>query len=668
MADTTTVAKSFVKQEIGSHPDTWGGVLNDNFDLIDRSVGGTVAFAVGGNFTLSTAQAQNLVYEISGALGADATITFPVFRGMAFVRNLTSGGFQLICQMNTGGRSIPVGPGVDRLIVGDGVDFFSNVLAVAKTGDTMSGPLSIITASGTTGLYVSANATVGGLLSANTIAASGGYYANGSLVLAANTPNGGYNILYDNSGAASIYMGGPATDASNIYRQTQHAFQSRTGVSFAEFNASGVGLHGSTIVYDTMTINGGGLALNVPAASASIGGNLTVYQQANINVLNVTAQGNSAQFAGNINVSQTTACYGTGTAVYVPNGNIFTNGVLFVDGTGVIYKNVGPQGFNFRWDGTYAYVRIDNAVEYPIASAGSLGNYLPLSGGTITGNLTVNNAITAGGAGYFGGDVTIHGGGNAALNIDNGGLAVAGDLTVGATGYFGGDVTIHGGGNAALNIDNGGLVVAGNGVFGQALTVNSGGAHITGGVFCDGAVINGGLTVNNPFISCQNIDASNDVAAHGVFRRESVALGGPRGARIECWAGDWDSMSFGVSGGYFQVTPDYSNGFTLQPVGSFSDARLKENIRDTEIDALGALCDLTLRTFEWNEKATELMPWRSGTVPCGLVAQELQATIPYAVSELPSSDMLHVHNDYLVPYLIRAIQQLTERVEELEAA
>jgi hypothetical protein len=62
------------------------------------------------------------------------------------------------------------------------------------------------------------------------------------------------------------------------------------------------------------------------------------------------------------------------------------------------------------------------------------------------------------------------------------------------------------------------------------------------------------------------------------------------------------------------------------------------------------------------------MPWRSGTVPCGLVAQELQATIPYAVSELPSSDMLHVHNDYLVPYLIRAIQQLTERVEELEAA
>lgn len=38
MADTFTTNYSFRKVEVGTAKDTWGGLLNDNFDLIDSSL------------------------------------------------------------------------------------------------------------------------------------------------------------------------------------------------------------------------------------------------------------------------------------------------------------------------------------------------------------------------------------------------------------------------------------------------------------------------------------------------------------------------------------------------------------------------------------------------------------------------------------------------------
>jgi hypothetical protein len=144
--------------------------------------------------------------------------------------------------------------------------------------------------------------------------------------------------------------------------------------------------------------------------------------------------------------------------------------------------------------------------------------------------------------------------------------------------------------------------------------------------------------------------------------------GGNGGAQIRCWAGDWGAMSYAMSGGYFEVSPDQgASGYVLQPVTAWSDARLKTGIRDSEVDALAVLGAIPIRAFEWTERGQRFMPG-AGPVSCGLVAQEIKELIPNAVAAvgLLGGGMLRIVSDHLDAYYIRAFQQLAARVEELE--
>jgi hypothetical protein len=48
------------------------------------------------------------------------------------------------------------------------------------------------------------------------------------------------------------------------------------------------------------------------------------------------------------------------------------------------------------------------------------------------------------------------------------------------------------------------------------------------------------------------------------------------------------------------------------------------------------------------------------------VAQELEEVFPDAVTEFGDDDLLAVSRERLVPLLIKAVQELSEKVEELE--
>jgi hypothetical protein len=161
-----------------------------------------------------------------------------------------------------------------------------------------------------------------------------------------------------------------------------------------------------------------------------------------------------------------------------------------------------------------------------------------------------------------------------------------------------------------------------------------------------------------------NFDAPNDVVAGGTFRQSDIVVGGTRGARIECFAGDWGSMQFGMTTGHLSVSPDGgASGFIFNSDSSYSDARLKENVRDTDVDALEMLRQTPVRAFEWNAKGRELMPW-ARSVECGLVAQELEETIPVATGTAPFADEpMYINDQNLTPYLIRAIQQIADRLD-----
>ena len=91
-----------------------------------------------------------------------------------------------------------------------------------------------------------------------------------------------------------------------------------------------------------------------------------------------------------------------------------------------------------------------------------------------------------------------------------------------------------------------------------------------------------------------------------------------------------------------------------------SDRRLKENITDTAVKALDKINRLRMVAFDFIEskKHEEI----------GLIAQEAETIVPRIVSRNPENPDGYLHIDYtsLVPYLIKAIQELNQKIEKME--
>ena len=91
-----------------------------------------------------------------------------------------------------------------------------------------------------------------------------------------------------------------------------------------------------------------------------------------------------------------------------------------------------------------------------------------------------------------------------------------------------------------------------------------------------------------------------------------------------------------------------------------SDRRLKENITDTAVKALDKINRLNMVAFDFIEskKHEEI----------GLIAQEVETIVPRVVSRDPENPDGYLHIDYtaFVPYLIKAIQELNQKIEKME--
>ena len=96
------------------------------------------------------------------------------------------------------------------------------------------------------------------------------------------------------------------------------------------------------------------------------------------------------------------------------------------------------------------------------------------------------------------------------------------------------------------------------------------------------------------------------------------------------------------------------------------DVRLKKNIVDTNMKGLETLAALKVRDFQLK---------KSNTAKTGFIAQELETVYPAAVSKYgddvmdPNGGpmMWGVSKEGLVPVLVKALQELSAKVEELEA-
>ena len=89
-----------------------------------------------------------------------------------------------------------------------------------------------------------------------------------------------------------------------------------------------------------------------------------------------------------------------------------------------------------------------------------------------------------------------------------------------------------------------------------------------------------------------------------------------------------------------------------------SDQRLKDNIQDAP-SASTVIDNIKVRQFDWNVDGTH--------ENYGMIAQELSTVVPEAVSSgKKSTDMMGVDYSKLVPLLVKEIQELRQRVAQLE--
>jgi hypothetical protein len=130
----------------------------------------------------------------------------------------------------------------------------------------------------------------------------------------------------------------------------------------------------------------------------------------------------------------------------------------------------------------------------------------------------------------------------------------------------------------------------------------------------------------------------------------------------------WGRMAFLWNGGPVTV---YANGTNIGAIQMVSDVERKENVTPSTADGLAIVRSLELIEFDYPNLSEQPGPARHFTI--GFSAQQIGDVFPEAVTDPPDTDpelgLQHALNLELTPIIaatVRAIQQLTARVEALE--
>lgn len=101
-----------------------------------------------------------------------------------------------------------------------------------------------------------------------------------------------------------------------------------------------------------------------------------------------------------------------------------------------------------------------------------------------------------------------------------------------------------------------------------------------------------------------------------------------------------------------------------------SDARMKESITDSPVDALSVIRSIKHRTFRWKDVVDGFGETHEGClVDCGYIAQELEEInkgFASTVGEGTEGERKQISEQRLIPYITKAIQELDERISAIE--
>ena len=162
MTSSYTPNKNFDKPAIGDDIGTWGNNVNADWNIADKALGGSVSYSlVSSNQNVSQVDAQNQQIVLTGTLGANIQLIFPSSVGGAWIIfNGTSGSYTVTAITASAGTSVNLPQGYATFVYSDGTNIrLATGDFVLKTGDTMTGPLTVTTANITGNAFYGASQT-----------------------------------------------------------------------------------------------------------------------------------------------------------------------------------------------------------------------------------------------------------------------------------------------------------------------------------------------------------------------------------------------------------------------------------------------------------------------------------------------------------------------------
>lgn len=464
---------------------------------------------------------------------------------------------------------------------------------------------------------------------------------------------------------------------------------------------------------------------NTPETGANAGSNWAVKRYSDAGSYLGTPLSIS-RASGTVNFSQIPTLNGAPMPFLSLAGGALT-GPLSVAGNGVSYTGVGPgHALAFGWTGA-AIQAFEDGVSVGLLATqayttGLLTGYLPLTGGTLSGALTIN-AVLHGAAAQFSSSV---GFANAAdfLNfadtsyryrqwagnwydawrISDGMRVWAGPsawlMQLDGVGNFQALGSIHANGGRLMSVSSSTLPSvmawdvpasnamgfwvdgsdlwlghsdgAGNPIQGllamsvsgavwvaQSLGVGTSLSVGSTGYFGGYLSVNGAIYTPNVDILSDGISYNSGNAFAFRWTGTTVHAILDGGYDLELISGyDGRVIRLQMIGNLLNWTDSDGSGWWLSPFRS--DARYKTNIREAEFfDSLGAICGLPFVEFDW------LADMRH--VPHGVLASDLRRLLPDAVNRIAESDEEVIDPNTLLVHAMHAIQQLDRKIEELRA-
>lgn len=621
MVSSYTTNKQIEKPANGDYNNTWSTPVNSDWDIIDKAFGGTTAInAVGasGTVTLTATQYQAPIVVITGSLTANVNYQLPAgVGGFWYIFNNTSGAFSILFSSASGGSTATLPQGYTVGVISDGTNIGFSTTNAALVNSTYANPswITSLAASKLTGAVAVVNGGTGQTS-----------YTDGQLLIGNSTGNtlakttltAGSGITITN-GAGSITI-----DATAGGGGTVTSVNASTAISGLSFTGGPITASGTLTLSGTLGVQGGGTGTtSLTSGAVLIGAGTSA-----VTSVSPSTAGNVLTSNGSAWVSQAPSGGGAVSSVSGSGSGITvspTTGAVVVSNTGVTSIVAGT---NVTISGATGAVTINATSASGTFSASDGTAASPsifFTSDTNTGIFrptTDTLGFTTGGlrSGFISGAS----GGSVFIGYNAGGTTTSVTTSVAI------------GPRAGEALANAGNVFIGNGA-GLLATSNNN--------VCIGNGTGSSLTTGS-----NNIIIGNGAQSSTATVSNQITLGDAAITALRC-----------------QVTT----------ITSLSDARDKKDIADLDA-GLGFINALRPVQFTWDMRPTtgmdgEVIEGRKGDPDTGFLAQDLKAAqidtgiiIPGLVYD-DNPDKLEAGYGKLLPVLVKAIQELSAKVEVLEA-